>query len=82
MPHPVKKVDLLKFETTKSVTATRLNEICTDVQIEPQLHSREHFDTKTANKHRDARLDILMGGFWCSGHKALFDITVFNPIAP
>ena len=54
MPHPVKKVDLLKFETTKSVTATRLNEICTDVQIEPQLHSREHFDTKTANKHRDA----------------------------
>ena len=43
--------------------------------------SGERFDAKTANKHEDARLDILARGFWCSGQKELFDLRVFNPIA-
>ena len=66
-----------------NITATLLNEICNDVQIEPQLQSLsgEHFDAKTANKHEDARLDISARGFWCSGKKALFDVRVLNPIA-
>ena len=82
MPYPVKKLDLLQFDTTKSETLL-LNEICNDVQIEPQLQSLsgENFDAKTANKHEDARLDISARGFWCSGQKALFDVSVFNPIA-
>ena len=39
-----------------NITATLLNEICNDVQIEPQLQSLsgEHFDAKTDNKHEAA----------------------------
>ena len=71
----------VRHNQVRNVTATLLNEICNDVQMEPQLQSfsGEHFDAKTANK--DPRLDISARGFWCSGQKALFDVRVFNPIA-
>ena len=67
----------------RNITATLLNEISNNVQIEPQLQSLsgEYFDAKTANKHEDTRLYISATGFWCSGQKALFDIRTFNPIA-
>ena len=67
----------------RNITATLLNEICNDVQIEPQLQSLsgEHFCAKTAKKHEDAQLDISAREFWCSAQKALFDVRVFNPIA-
>ena len=42
---------------------------------------REHFGTKTANNHENARLEISARWFWCSAEKALFDVRVFNPIA-
>ena len=73
----------IRHNQVRNITATLLNEICNDVQIEQQLQSLsgEHFDAQTANKHEDARLDISARGFWCSGQKALFDVRVFNPIA-
>ena len=73
----------IRHNQVRNITTTLLNEICNDVQFEPQLQSLsgEHFDAKTPNKHEDARLDILMRGFWCSGQKALFDIRVSKPIA-
>ena len=73
----------IRHNQVRNITATLLNEICNDVQIEPQLQSLsgEHFEAKTANKHEDARLDISARGFWCSGQKALFDVRVFNPVA-
>ena len=72
----------IRRNQVRNITATLLNEICNDVQIEPQLQSLsgEHFDAKTANKHEDARLDISATGFCCSGQKALLDVRVFNPI--
>ena len=72
----------IRHNQVSNITATLLNEICNDIQIEPQLQSLsgEHFDAKTANKHEDARLYISARGFWCSGQKALFDVRVFNPI--
>ena len=47
----------IRYNQVRNITATLLNEICNDVQIEPQLQilSGEHFDAKTANKHEDAR---------------------------
>ena len=73
----------IRHNQVRNITATLLNEICNNVQIEPQLQglSGEHFDAKTASKHEDARLDISARGFWCSGQKALFDVWVFNSIA-
>ena len=71
----------IRHNQVRNITATLLNEICNDVQMEPQLQSLsgEHFGAKTAKK--DARLDISARGFWCSGQKALFDVRVFNPVA-
>ena len=73
----------IRLNQVRNIAATLLNEICNDVQIEPQLQSLsgEHFGAKTATKHEDVRLDISAKGFWCSGQKALFDVRVFNPIA-
>ena len=73
----------IRHNQVRNITATLLNEIYNDVQIETQLQSLsgKYFDAKTANKHEDARLDISARGFWCYGQKGLFDIRVFNPIA-
>ena len=73
----------IRHNQVRNITATLLNEICDNIQIEPQLRilSGEHFDAKTASKHEDARLVISARGFWCSGQKVLFDERVFNPKA-
>ena len=46
----------IRHNQTRNTTASLLNEIFHDVQIELQLHSPsgEYFDGKTANKHEDA----------------------------
>ena len=73
----------IRHNQVRNITATLLNEIYNDVQIEPRLQSfsGEYFHAKTANKHEDARLGISARGFWCSGQKELFDVRVSNPIA-
>ena len=80
-----KKVELvtIRHNQVSKITAILLNEICNDVQIEPQLQSLsgESFDVRTASKHEDVRLNTSATGFWCSGQKALFHVRVFNPLA-
>ena len=73
----------IRHNQIRNITAKLLNEICSDVQLEPQLQklSGEQFEARTANKSEEARLDISARGFWCSGQKALFDVRVFNPMA-
>ena len=72
MPYPVKKGGFvtIRHSQVRNITATLLNEICNDVQIEPQPQSlpREHFDAKTANKHEDAQLDISDFGVLVKKH--------------
>ena len=74
---------IIRYNQVRNITATLLNEIWSDAQIEPQLQhlSGKHFDTKTYNKHEDAPLDILARGFRYSSQKTLFDLRLFNPIA-
>ena len=54
-----------RHNQVRNITATLLNEIYNDVQIEPQLQSLsgKYFDAKTANKHEDARLTIRQEDF-------------------
>ena len=50
MPYSVKKGFVtIRHNQVRNITATQLNEICYDVQIEPQSQSLsgEHFDVKT-----------------------------------
>ena len=60
-----------------------LQEICHDVEIEPQLSNLtgEKFKHKTANMSDDARVDVAARGFWVRGRKAYMGIRVFNPLA-
>ena len=44
--------------------------------------SGERFRYKTANKDKEARLDVSARGVWTRGSKAFFDVRVFNPLAP
>ena len=56
-----------------------LENVCNDVEIEPQLHKvvagNYH---KSANLRDDARLDIRARGFWRNGQNAFFDVRVTN----
>ena len=51
--------------------------------IEPTLQqlTGESLHERTANITDKARLDIATRGFWISGQRAFFDISVFNPMA-
>ena len=42
----------------------------------------ERFRYKTANKDKEARVDVSARGVWTRGSKAFLDVRVFNPLAP
>ena len=73
----------LRHNSIRDLTSKMLNEVCSDVQIEPPLNplSGETLKEISANRKDDARLDIAARSFWVSGQKAFFDIRVFNPLA-
>ena len=64
----------------RDLTASLLDEVCTDVCVEPPLAplTGESFHYLTANRSDEARLDISARGVWCKGQRAFFDIRVFN----
>ena len=66
------------------VTANLLSQVCSNVQVDPQLQpmSGETLFHRTSNTDEHARLDISAKGFWNSSHEqAFFDVRVFNPLA-
>ena len=64
---------------------TLLSEVCKDVKLNPSLLTlngeEQKTMTKTAKKNDEVRLDICARSFWVSGHKAFFDVKVFDPNA-
>ena len=58
------------------------NEVCHDVEIEPQLLplTGENLPSNN-NTSEEARLDVSARGFWQRGQRAFFDVRVFNPYA-
>ena len=67
-----------------NVTANLLSQVCSNVQVEPQLQplSGETLFHRTSNSDDHARLDISAKGFWNSSHEQAFvDVRVFNPLA-
>ena len=65
--------------------ADLLTDVCHDVTIEPHLQclSGETFTTCSTGTEDNSRLDIAACGFWGgSFERALFDVRVFNPLAP
>ena len=58
-----------------------LQEVCRDVEREPQLQHvvNKQSYARSANVDDEARLDIRARGFWRDGQNAYFDVRVTNP---
>ena len=73
----------LRHNELRDNVAEMLQEVCTDVQIEPVLQqiTGEEDMLNGANLSNEARSDISARGFWIRGQRAFFDIRVFDPKA-
>jgi len=74
----------IRHNEIRDVTANLLTQVCSNVQIEPQLQplSGESLSHRTSNSDDHARLDISAKGFWNTSHERAFvDVRVFNPLA-
>ena len=75
----------IRHNEIRDITASLLTEVCHNVSIEPDLQplSSETFHLATAITDDGACLDIAADGFWgSSSQRTLFDVRVFNPLAP
>ena len=70
----------LRHNEIRHITAKLLDEVCVNVRSEPILMALdgEQSQYRTANRSREARLDISATGFWTPGQRAFFDIRVFD----
>lgn len=73
-----------RHNAIRDVTARWLNDVCSDVEVEPRLQplSGETLTPTTANCQDDARADIRARGFWGRRQNAFYDVRVFHPNAP
>ena len=74
----------LRHNDIRDSFANLLEEICFDVEFEPNLLplQGESFANKTTSTEDDARLDIKAIGLWDSRFtKTFFDVKIFNPFA-
>ena len=75
----------IRHNEIRDITASLLIEVCNNVSIEPELQplSSESFHLASAITDDGDRLDIGADGFWgSSSQRTLFDVRVFNPLAP
>ena len=74
----------IRHNEIRDLTANLLSEVCSDVQIEPDLQplTGEILNGATSNSQDGARLDIAANGFWGGRYqRTYFDVRVFNPHA-
>ena len=71
----------LRHNEIRDLTTTLLTEVCSDIQIEPDLQeiSTETMTRSTANTAGGAPLDIAANGVWGGRCES---VKVFNPFAP
>ena len=68
-----------RHDKIRNFEANLLNQVCTDVQIEPLLQpTNGHSFSRSANTQRDARLDVRAKGFWRESQNAFFDVRITN----
>ena len=71
-----------RHDAVRDMFGKIFNEVCHDVEIEPQLLplTGENLPSNN-NTSEEARLDVSARGFWQRGQRAFFDVRVFNPYA-
>ena len=73
---------IMRHNEIRDFTASLLDEVCGDVQIEPTLIplSGEAQLGKSANTSSEARLDVSARGFWGDRFaRTMFDVRIFHP---
>ena len=73
---------IISHNEIRDLTAEVLDEICSNVNIEPNLTplTGEKFKLSTITTD-EARADVSARGFWVKGQTAYCDVRVFNPLA-
>ena len=73
----------LRHNSLRDLTAKLLNEVCSNVRVEPVLNALtgETQSEQSANRGDEARLDISGRNVSVTGQKVFFDMRVFNPLA-
>ena len=73
----------IRHNDVRDFTANVLDEVCSDVRVEPLLVplSGETFKYKSAKKEDNVRLDLVARGLWIKGSRVFGDVRVFNPLA-
>ena len=72
----------IRHNAIRDLTASLLQEVATDVSVEPPLQplSGERLHLRSAIREDDARLDVGASGVWGSRfERTFYDIRVFNP---
>ena len=74
----------LRHNDLRDITYELLSEVCKRVENEPMLQplTGETLKYQTAKTENNAILDVSSLGFWCRDQRALFNIRVFDPVAP
>ena len=73
----------LRHDSLKHTTARLLDQVCTDVEIEPALLNITNEQLPRGTISTDgARLDISVRGFWTPLDRAFTDVRVLHPQAP
>ena len=72
---------IIRHNAIRDFLAEKLSEVCSDVQIEPQLQPLEGevFSTRTVLTGEHARPDIRARDFYRQGQQSFFDIKMLNP---
>ena len=74
----------MRHNEIRDTFAKLMNEVCHDVQIEPQLQTLQgdSIESTTTCTDDEARLDIKANGFWGQRfERTFFDVKIFNPLA-
>ena len=74
---------ITRHNEVRDLTAEILNEVCSQVSVEPTLTplTGEEFRQASVIKTDNARADICARSFWIKGQTAYCDVRVFNPLA-
>ena len=74
---------ITRHNEVRDLTAEILNEVCSQVSVEPTLTplTGEEFRQASVIKTENARADICARSFWIKGQTAYCDVRVFNPLA-
>ena len=70
----------MRHNELRDITAELMKEVCHEVKTEPLLIevNGEQLNGRTANKRKEARLDVSALNFWTPGIRVFLDIRVFN----